>query len=351
MALGTILYKRERVMKAASSMRVNGRNSRLKNGGLAPYVTSVKLALASVIFGLIVPAAASASPTAGLRDGDVKNAQKIIAKLRRLEEVTVTPVDFRPYRAEMAGLYPGLFADAAELREGDLKTDLTTAVFLYEAAYRTRLNSGARRTDCDAEVRETYLKLCREIQDGDPARLLLAKARLHLNWADAVVRSYRGVSDSETLTKLSEIEAAREVDLILAEQAAEKLRTVAGRVAAGGLMEAVKAEEFSSEVQSGAISESLSAVERALASLPRGRLYLLLSNACRAYRDGLFWWGKTRHSQGLTVSVNSLAAPDPLKVVGLEADAVSRTVLANWRSALKYTERAETAIGELSRSR
>jgi len=317
-----------------------------KNKGFEPYVASVKLVLACTIFTLGAPAAASASPTAALSDNDVKRAEKIIAKLRRLEEVTASSMDFRTYRAEIKRLYPELFVDASELREGGLKTDLTTAVFLYEEVYRDWGALAARETDCDREVRAAYLKLCREIQDGSPTRLLWSKARLHAKWAQAVVRSYRGANDLGTLTELSEIEAERKVDLILAERALVALRKLDGKVpdtfdaAEGG-------ERIPYDQLSGEVSEVLSTVGQLLSSLPRSPLYLMLNNARSSYRDGLFWWGKTYRRRGLTVSVNQLAAPDPLEVIGLPADRVNDAVRANWRSALKYIDQAEKALGAL----
>jgi hypothetical protein len=324
-----------------------------QNKGLKPHTAPVKLVLACIIFALAAPMAASASPAAALRDKDVKKAEKILIKLRRLEEVSASPVNFRAYKAEMAGLYPGLFVDASELGESDLKTDLMTAVFLYERAYRTGPDSGARITDCDGETREIYLKLCREILDsgGTPARLLRSKARLHTKWAEAIVRFYRGATGPRALAELSEIKAERKVDIALAEQALAALKSLAARVgdySSGEAFEdAVRAKRISFEQLAREMAEALSTVDQALASLPRGRLYLLLHNARSSYREGLYWWGKTYQLQQKTISVNNLAAPDPLKVNGLTTSTVLFTALANWRSALRYTQEVEKAIGTL----
>jgi hypothetical protein len=325
--------------------------SQVKYKSLMPRVGSVRLFLISVIFSLAVPAAASAYSTAALRDKDVQKAERIIAKLHRLEEVTATALDSSAYKAEIARLYPGLFVDASELRESDLKTDLTTAVFLYETAYRARLDFGARRTDCVNEVREIYLELCRETQGGDSLRLLWSKARLHTRWGEAVVRSYRGAADLGTLRDLSEIEAERKVDITLAERAVAALKGLAESVGSfpseDAFENALRAKKISFEQVSGEGSEALSTVDRVLASLPRGQLYLLLHNARCSYQDGLFWWGKTYRIRERTVSVNNLSAPDPLKVIGLPASMVNSTALANWRNALKYTLEAEKAISSL----
>src|SRR5205085_8394925 len=93
-------------------------------------------------------------------------------------------------------------------------------------------------------------------------------------------------------------------------------------------------------------SASLEEVNRILASLPRGPVYRLLSNARDAFRDGLYWQVKTLPARALTVSANSLAAPDPLRRVGLDADTAARTASDNLRGAQKFIGRAEEAMKE-----
>jgi len=292
-------------------------------------------------------AAGTAAPPA-LRERDVRRAEKVVAKLRRLDEAAAAGDDARAYRALAAEFYPGLFVAVADMRESDLKTDLTTAVFLHGSAYRGWSASSTRTARCDREVRGAYLRLCLESRDGNPARLLLSKARLHTRWAEAVVRSYRGAADAVTAAELSELEAERKVDLMLAGRAVESLRRLGGRVESYSTLEAFEGAGRGGRLTfgqlSGEVSRELATVDQILASLPRGPLYLLLDNARGSYRDGLFWWEKSRGVQVRTVSANNLAAPDPLKVVGLSASTVNGTVLANWRHALRYTKEAEEAI-------
>src|SRR5205823_14512711 len=96
------------------------------------------------------------------------------------------------YRRASGKLYPGLFVNVSELREGDLKTDLATAVTLYESAYRTRRAAASTAPDCASELRETYFRLCLE-NAGDRTGLLRAKARLHARWAEAELRYLREI--------------------------------------------------------------------------------------------------------------------------------------------------------------
>lgn len=314
-------------------------------------LAAINLLLAAVIFALAMPAAASAYSTAALKDKDVKRAEQIIAKLRRLEAVSAPTADFRAYRAEMAGSYPGLFIDASGLGESDLKTDLTTAVFMYERAYGAAPDSQARITDCGGEIRGIYLRLCLESLDGDgsPAGLLRSKARLHTKWAESVVRFYRGAAEPGTLAELSEIEAERKADIILAEEALVSLKRVAAMVEDCTSAETsegpMRAQKISSDELSREITGALSEVDRILAALPRSRLRLMLHNARCCYADGLFWWVKTSPTRARVVSANNLVAPDPLNIIGLTPDAANAAALANWRNALRYTREVESAIG------
>jgi hypothetical protein len=317
------------------------------------YIPSIKLVLACAAFVFTISGvvAYGAAPAASLRDKDVGKAEKIIVKLHRLEESVASPIDFHTYKTDINGLYPGLFVDASELRDGDLKTDLTTAVFLYESAYRAWAAPDASTLRCEYYLREAYLRLCRESRNGPPTQFLWSKARLHTEWAEAVLRFQRGDADPETLKELSEMRAERKFDLILAERAVAALRKLAERVNSfSSVVEAEKGRagaSLSSKELSEEISVALLTVNSVLASLPRSPLYFMLRNALDSYRDGLFWWGKISQRREMTVSINSLVATDPLKVIGLDAGTVSRTTLDNWREALRYTERAEKAISAL----
>jgi hypothetical protein len=72
-----------------------------------------------------------------------------------------------------------------------------------------------------------------------------------------------------------------------------------------------------------------------------------LQNAGNSYRDVLFWWAKTYLMEKGAVSLNNLAAPDPLKLSGVSASTVNDAIFANWRSALRYAREAERAVNTL----
>src|SRR2546423_8102614 len=279
---------------------------------------------------------------------DMRKAEAVLAKLNQLEEAAASS-DAAAYRKAVGKLYPGLFVSVSELRDGDLKTDLSTAVTLYESAYRTRRADASTAPDCASELRETYFRLCLE-NAGDRAALLRAKARLHARWAEAELRYLRGDRDAETLDALAQVRAERSTDAALAEEALHTLKELADRVSAVAPPADTEVRRAHAADSSTHLSESPSAsleeVDRILASLPRGPVYRLLSNARDAFRDGLYSQVKTLPARALTVSANSLASPDPLRRVGLDTDAASRAASDNLRGALRFVRRAEEVIGE-----
>jgi hypothetical protein len=331
---------------------------------------------------------------------DLKKAESILSKLRRLEETTASG-DSDSFDRAAGRLYPGIFAKVSGLRDGDLKTDLATAVSLYESAFRIRREGGGPPPDCSRELRDSYSRLCRETPGGDPVRLLRAKARLHASWAEMELRYARGDRDAETLDAMSLIRAERGTDLALAEEALHVLKELAEgistgasalsdsasasgirvsalndgmsalstgasalRVAPSTLVVAASAlgvGESSARAparhtppreQAGRLSENLSGsleeIDRILASLPRSRAHQLLHNARDAFRDGLYWRLESLPARALIVSANSFDAPDTLPQTGLRADDADRAELANLRSAFKFIARAEEALQKMN---
>jgi hypothetical protein len=179
-------------------------------------------------------------------------------------------------------------------------------------------------------LRDSYSRLCREAAaagdaNSDHAHLLAARARLHASWAEAELRYARGGRDASTLETLSVVRAERSTDIALAEEAARALK------------ELTDAPDYDD-------ADRLEEVGRILASLPRGQVYTLLRNALDASRDALYWQHNSLPSRALTVSVNSYASPDPLRLLDASADDADRAALGNQRTALKFIRRAEEAI-------
>ena len=313
----------------------------------SPKVAACRL----VVFkSLVLMILACASPAYGgglndsaLREKDVRKGAEIVAELRRLERLART--DSRGYGALAGELYPGLFVKVSKLRESDLKTDLTTAVFLYERA----LHEGNAAIDCAAEMRAVYSRLCAEEKSDTAVKFLWAKARLHTNWADALIKSRGGAADAVTSAALEEMRAERRNELALAERAFAALKTLEREVHVYSSLAEFQERRaalarVSFERLSGEAASALGEVDRILQSLPRGPLFYPLYHARNFYSDGLFWWGKTYRRGQAVVDANSLGERDGAESLGMDPGAVDYTVSINWRNAAQRMRRAEQLI-------
>src|SRR5919107_4942241 len=290
-------------------------------------------------------AAASVSADAtAVRDADARRAEKILAKLRLLHEAADAG-DAGAYRALASKLYPGLFVKVAELRPGDLSTDLSTAVFLADELGGSWFGAGAAAADCRNERPDIYMQPCLALRGGTVRQLLLAKSRLHARWAEAVLRSYRGESDEETARALAEMKAARENDALITARVAETLRPLARLTRTpdsdrGGRSGASASGPEGPEAE---FAEALRYAGALLAWMPRSQTFYQLSAARLAYADGLWWQSKARQSKSLVISANGFR-PDPLKELRLDAGQVSAAANANWKSAASLARLAEQAL-------
>jgi hypothetical protein len=283
-----------------------------------------------------------------LREKDLRKSESILDQLRRLEKSTSDIIDLSHYRTLFNKMYPGLFVKVAELKDSDLKTDLTTAIFLYEQAFLELGNSAERKFKCEDERRSVYARICLENRSDSLAKFLLAKARLHTLWADSTVKYQRGAATSQTLAVLEEIRRERRYDLDLAERAVAVLKTLGEKVYAysslaefeeRGTIARVSFERFANEA-----THVLASVDRILQSLPRGPLFYSLYHARNSYDDGLFWWQKTYRRKKLVVNVNSMNTPDEIKTLELDPGVTNYTVAINLRKAVEQTRRAEGVI-------
>jgi len=254
--------------------------------------------------------------------------------------------DFQSYGALAQKLYPGLFAKVSELREGDLKTDLTTAVFLYEQALSEWKNRPVTVFDCANELREVYARVCAEDRSATAVEFLRTKARLHTLWADALIRFHKGEADAATFATLEEMRAERRRDLALAEEALTALKTLEQEVyvypSLAQFQERAALAKVSFEKLSEDAASTLQKVDRILQSLPRGPLFYPLYHARNFYSDGLFWWRKTYRRKAMVVDVNSFT--EPAAGGSFDPEAVDYTVAVNWRNAARRLLRAEQLI-------
>ncbi|MBV8856389.1 MAG: hypothetical protein JOZ02_05455 [Acidobacteria bacterium] len=298
-----------------------------------------------------VARAADCDTERAIRAGDVRRAEKVLAGLRLLHEAAGAG-DAGAYRKLTSKLYPDLFIKVAEVRDCDLSTDLSTAVFLAEKLGRTWAAAGEEAADCLGERPDIYRPLCLDLRGGTARQLLLAKSRLHARWAEALLRNNRGEAGAETARTLAEAEAARENDLLIAARVLETLKAVERRFPLstadadrGQRFEALTAAVDRPSVE---IADALRAAEALLAWMPRSPTFYQLSNALLGYADGLSWYGKVRQSKKLVVSANSFA-PGPLKELGLNVEQAGAAVEANRQSAVRYTRLAEQSLTKAAR--
>lgn len=297
---------------------------------------ALRMMLCAVSLFVCARAAASAQ-TSELREKDVRRAEKVLEKLLQLNEAAAGE-DGAELRSVARKLYPGLFAAVAEMQPSDLKTDIDTAVYLYEAAARGR--AGESEVDCEGERPDVYRPLCLGLEEGTTRRLLAAKARLHTRWAEAVVKSYRGATDAETARLVSEMKAARANELDLAARVALELRSLEG----AEHLERDDATKVSADKLSAEFDDALARAGALLYWMPRSPVYYQLSAAWRGYKDGLFWYQKVQSSKSMVVSAANGFQSDPLRDLRLDAQQVGHTAAANWRTAAKYTRLAEQGL-------
>lgn len=291
------------------------------------------------------------SPDLALREKDVAKAESIVLKLRWLEQSRTNSADLQSQRKLIGKMYLGLFIQVAELRAGDLKTDLTTAIFLYEEAWREQFEANRPEHDCKGEMREVYARLCLENKNGMVSDFLRAKARLHTRWAEALINDYRGIKDAATTATLAEMRSERRNDLRLAEQAVTALKSLEKKVYDYSSLAEFEEHKALARVPFKQLCEDVSgmlqSIDRILLSLPRSQLFYSLYHARNSYVDGLFWWQKTYRRSKLVVDVNSFDDADKIQISNPDANVLNYTAVINWRKAIKHTREAVNIIEAL----
>ncbi len=296
----------------------------------------------------------AAAERPALREGDVRRAEKVMARLRLLGGAATAQEGEASFRRLARKFYPGLFVTVADMRPSDLQTDLATAVFLYEDAVRAWSPRGNSAADCEGERPDVYRPLCLGLGGGTWRQLLVAKARLHSRWAEAVVKTYKGEGDAETSRLLSEMRAAREQDILIAARVSQTLKSLEGMVSTSpnyaDYMEHRVAAKVGFERLEAEFADALSRVGALLGWMPRSPVYYRLLSAWRCYKDGLFWYRKVHDSRKLVVSAASGFEHDPLTELRLSAEQVGYTAVVNWKQAAKYTRLAEQSLSGAARS-
>jgi hypothetical protein len=295
------------------------------------------------------------SPDLALKEKDIATGESLVLKLRRLEQLTKESANSGRHRKLVAKMYPGLFVQVADLRASDLKTDLTTAVFLYDEVLQSQIDSNAAKPDCTDEPREVYARLCLENKSGALPGFLRAKARLHTDWAEALINYHRGSNDLVTMATLELIRRERENDLALGEEALAALQILEKNVCSYSSLAGFEEHRALARVPFERLSEdaskALRVIDRILLSLPRSPLFYSLYHARNSYSDGLSRWQKTHRRSKPVVNVNSLSEADEVTSPGFDAGAANYTVVINWRNAARHTREAASTVEDLKTGR
>lgn len=332
-------------MSPLNSIFANGR-TRVFARAFARAAFALALASAGLAFSASAQAGAHAPS-----DADARRAEKVLASLRLLHDAA-DAVDAATYRRLAARFYPGLFVTVAQMREGDLSTDLSTAVFLAEELGRTWSAEGAATADCRFERPDIYAPLCLGLRGGTVRQLLLAKSRLHARWAEALLANAGGGADEGTARALAEMRAARANDRLIAARILETLRSLEGLPRAPK-SEAGGADRFAAYADGpdnpdARFAGLLREAGALLAWMPRSRTFYSLSAARLAYADGLWWRGKAQEPRRLVVSADDFQ-PDTLKEMRLDAGSAASAAEANRKTADRYLHIAGQTLSRQER--
>jgi hypothetical protein len=224
-----------------------------------------------------------------------------------------------------------------------LKTELDTAVFLSERLVKPSSVPDAA-ADCARERPDTYRPLCENLPGASVRQLLWLKAGLHVRWAEALVRRYRGASDAETSNLLTSLAAARLSDLEVAGRALQSCARTRTLLSAHPLFGGHRVSGLKGSVTVGEAARALSEARRLASTLPRSLLWYRMSNAISAYEDGLYWLARLEQAKSRVVSAQG-SAEITLRKLGIPDVVADATVRGNFRQAEAYSN----ASGDLLR--
>lgn len=313
---------------------------------------------ALVIVLLIASAASHAvaadPPRDHLSSSSRSRAEKLLAELAKLDAARDAGVN--AFDARRAGkIAARVYVRAQGLPDGDLKIDLATAARFYGRAFARQLNPrGEARDDseCGGERPGAYRRLCAARSGRDMVTLLLAKGRMHADWARAVVADRTGASVSAA--SLEEVRAERVMDAVLARQALVALKELEALTDAPATLADFEAERKIGKVSPAEFSRKLDGaarvVKQSLAWLPESPLKCEIDKAFQSYTDGLWWWQRGERPLIVKVAGNNFAEQNFSAMAHLPNGQLGYNAVVNLRHAREYARRADALLdAELSR--
>jgi hypothetical protein len=291
-----------------------------------------------------------------LSAASLARAGKLLAELAKLDATQLTGASAADTR-RAGKLAAQIYGHAQELPEGDLRTDLSTAARFYERAYARQPSTRAASptdSECAGERPGAYRRLCASASGREMVTLLLAKGRLHADWARAFVADAEGAG-AGVAGAIAEMRAERVLDAVLARQALVALDELEKVTNAPATLADFETERKIGQVSPADFSRRLDAAARiirqSLAWLPESALKSDIDNAFQSYADALWWWQRAERPLVVKVVGNNFAAPDFAAMSRVPDTQLGYNAVANLRHARQYAKHAASLLdAQLSRA-
>lgn len=305
---------------------------------------------------IILYLCASALPVNGqagplkLSERQREQTEHLICKLEQLGILASKNPQYDEYKAAVHKLSVGIKDEAGELPESDIKTDVLTALYLYErvlSEWDQLERQQPLESRCANERQGADLYPCQNT-GGSQQAWLWSRARLHTGWARAVLHSGKSVQDEAVANDLRVMLEERKLDAVLARKALEALKELQGDVivyrSLGEFEEGRSLARVSFESFTAHLHRTSPVVKHLLSLLPENRLKLELRNALLSYMDGGFWWSKVYSPAVINVSGGGFAEGEPTRLDKAYLSTDLYTVTINWRQGSQHIKRAEELL-------
>jgi hypothetical protein len=279
--------------------------------------------------------------------------EHLIVKLEQLGILASQNPQFGEYLSTVHKLSGGIKEEADKLPESDIKTDLLTALYLYERVlsdWRKLERQGSLESRCASEREGADPYLCQKTNVSRRV-WLWGRARRRTNWARVSLDAGKSVLDDSEVNELRVMREERKLDVMLAHKALESLKELQDEVivyrSLGEFEEGRSLARVSFESFTEHLHKTSTVVKHILSLLPENRLKSELRNALLSYMDGGFWWSKVYSPAVINVSGRGFAEGEPTRLDKAYLSTDLYTVAINWRQGSQHIKRAEDLLNIL----
>ena len=276
--------------------------------------------------------------------------EHLIGKLEQLGILASQNPQYDEYLDRVRKLSGGIKEEADKLPESDIKTDLLTALYLYErvlSGWNKLERQGPLESRCASEREDADPYLCQNT-NGSQRVWLWSRARRHTNWARASLYAGKSLNNDALANEVRVMREERKLDVMLAQKALESLKELQGEVivyrSLGEFEEGRSLARVSFESFTTHLHKTSPVVKHLLSLLPENRLKSELRNALLSYMDGGFWWSKVYSPAVINVSGGSFAEGEPTRLDKAYLSTDLYTVAINWRQGSEHIKRAEDLL-------